>query len=712
MRNPCLRFATVRNVTRIVNGACPLDCPDTCAWQIEVNDSGRAIDMRGDRDHPFTRGALCGKVNRYLDMLHGPDRLLYPQRRVGDKGSGRFERISWDDAIELAAEGIGGSIERHGPETVLPYYYAGTMGLVQGWMLGPRLFAALGASRLATTICSAAAEAAHSSMHGEKVGLDPEDIAHANVVIAWGGNLLNSNVHQWRFILSARERGAHIVTIDPLRTATADGSDEHIQPRPGTDGALALGLMRSVLDAGAADEDWLERHTVGWPELKARLGDWPVERSATECGVDTEQIRKLATRMTSAGPTAIRMGLGLQRHGGAGAAVRAIMAIPSVTGDWRYVGGGAVSSTGGHFPFATDATVSPIGLEQPAARTLNMSRLGEALLDVDDPPVSTLVVFNANPGASNPSQRRVREGLARTDLFTVVLEQRMTDTADLADLVLPATMQPEHLDVHAAYGHLYATWNEPAADPPGECLSNTEIFRRLATALGLEHPRLHDSDEDIARQLLDTDGCRAAGITVETLRERGWMRTVEYPTGTAPFAHGGFPTESGRVQLLDPTLASLGVDPLVGYVPPHESTDAALEERYPLVLLCPASRFFVNSTFASTPWHLQKTGPLAVHIHPEDAAERGLEEGDPIVVRNDRGSFEAVATLDDAPRRGVAFVYKSHWPKLLAGGANANATTPERDADLGGAPTFHDNRVEIDPVRVREYREHAELARA
>ncbi|MCY4088202.1 MAG: molybdopterin-dependent oxidoreductase [Actinomycetia bacterium] len=687
-------------MSRSVAGACPLDCPDTCAWHIEVDALGRAVSLRGDREHPFTRGALCGKVNRYLDALYAPDRLLHPLRRVGAKGAGQFERISWEEAIELAARGIQRAIDEDGPESVLPYYYAGTMGQVQGWTLGPRLFAALGASKLGTTICSAASTAALTAIHGAKVGLDPEDIAYARLVLIWGGNLLYSNVHQWRFILAAREAGGHIVTIDPLRTATADHSDEHVKLRPGTDGALALGLMRAVLDAGAADRDWLERHAVGWPELEARLREWPPARAAEECGVSLAQLEGLGQRLAATRPAAIRMGLGLQRHGGAGAAVRAISAISAVTGDWRHVGGGVAGNVSDHFPVATTETVYPSDLPRRQARTINMSRLGEALLTVDDPPVRALVVFNANPGASNPAQRQVHEGLARDDLCTVVLEHRLTDTADFADVVLPATMQPEHIDLHTAYGHLYMTWNEPAVAPPGECLPNTEIFRRLARALGLDHPRFFDSDLDIARQLLDTDGCRAAGITLETLRERGWQRTVDYPAGTAPFADGGFPSPSGKVELRSDGLASLGLDPLVGYVPPYEVVDSELAERYPLVLLCPASRFFLNSTFASTPWHLRKAGPLTVHVHPDDAAVRSLEEGEAIVVRNDRGSFEAVVTVDDAAAPGVAFLYKSHWAKLLPGGFNANATTPQRDADMGGSPTFHDNRVEIEPLRV------------
>ncbi|MEZ5101319.1 MAG: molybdopterin-dependent oxidoreductase [Thermoleophilia bacterium] len=682
-----------------VRGACPLDCPDTCSWLIDVED-GRATAMRGDPEHPFTRGALCGKVNRYLDAVYAPDRLLHPLRRVGAKGEGRFERISWDDAIGLAADGIQRAIDRHGPESVLPYYYAGTMGLIQGWTFSLRLFAHLGASRLGTTICSAAASAALEATFGGKVGMDPEDVAHARLVLLWGGNVMHSNVHQWRFVLQAREAGAHVVAIDPLRTDTAERSDEHVQLRPGTDAALALGLMRAVVDAGAADRDWLERHTVGWPELEARLAEWPVERAAEVCGIEVAQVRALGERLAATRPTAIRIGLGLQRHGGGANGVRAILAIPAVTGDWRRVGGGAACSTSGFSPYARLRATLPPDLPTRQARTVNMSRLGEALHALDDPPIAAMVVFDANPAASNPQQLQVLDGLRRDDLFTVVLEQRLTDTADFADVVLPATMQPEHVDLHSAYGHLYVSWNEPAIAPPGECLPNTEIFRRLAAALGLDHPRLHDDDLELARQLLDSDACRAAGITLESLRERGWQRAVPFDAGSAPFAAGGFPSADGKVHLRSDGLARLGQDPLVGFVPPFEALDDELAERFPLVLLAPASRFFVNSTFASIDWHRRKAGALVVHLHPADAERRGVETGDPIRVFNDRGAFEAEALVDDAAREGVAFLYKSHWPKLVRGGLNANATTPQRDTDLGGGPTFHDNRVEVEPVRV------------
>ncbi len=686
-------------MARVVGGFCPLDCPDTCAWHVEVDDAGRAVSLRGDKEHPFTRGALCGKVNRYLDAVYGPDRLLHPLKRVGAKGDGRFARISWDEALELAAAGIREAADVHGPESVLPYYFAGTMGCIQGWTLGPRLFRYLGASQLVGNLCSGAADEALALTLGGSVGYDPEDIVHARLVILWGANPLNTNVHQWRFIAAAREAGAHLVTIDPIRSESAARSDDHLALLPGTDAALALGLMRAVLDAGAEDRDWLDRHTVGWSELERRLEEWPVERAARTCGLTTRIVRRLGERLAATRPTALRIGLGLQRHGGAGAAVRAIVSIPAVTGDWRHVGGGALCMTSGHFPYSVPEVVEPPDLPVRPSRSINMAHLGEALTQLDDPPIAAMVVFNVNPAANSPNQLRVRKGLARPDLFTVVLEQRLTDTADYADVVLPATMQPEHMDLYGAYGHLYLSWNEPAVDPPGECLPNTEIFRRLATALGLTHRRLFDSDLSLARQLLDTDACRARGISLELLRERGWLRAAEFQRGTAPYAEGGFPTPSRKVELWSETLEARGQDPLVGYVPPHELVDDDLASRYPLVLVAVAGRFFLNSTFASIDWHRHKMGPIRVYVHPDDAAARGLEAGDAVRVLNDRGSFLAELIVDSAARTGVAFLHRSHWPKLLQGHANANATTTERDTDLGAAPTFHDNRVEIELLR-------------
>ncbi|MQA27263.1 MAG: molybdopterin-dependent oxidoreductase [Micromonosporaceae bacterium] len=683
-------------------GACPLDCPDTCVWQLTVED-GRAVEIRGDRDHPFTRGALCGKVNRYLDAVNGPDRLTFPLLRAGPKGVGSasFRRATWDEAIARVASGLRATIDRDGPEAILPYYFAGTMGHVQGWTMGPRLFAHLGASRLRTTICTAAAKAALRSLYGASVGFEPESIVEARLILLWGANLVSTNLHQWPFVQEARARGAHVVTIDPLRTDTAARSDEHIAPLPGTDAALALGLMRHVLDAGAADRAWLDAHTVGWPELADRLADWPVERAAAECGLDVEVVRRLGERVATTRPTAVRVGLGLQRHHGAGQAIRAICALPLVTGDFRHPGGGALCMTSGHYVVNEGAVVRPDGMSAPAARSINMSRLAAALTGEADPPITSLVVFNANPAATAPGQSRLREGLLREDLFTAVLEQRWTDTCDYADVVLPATMQPEHLDLHSSYGHHYTTLNLPVTRAPGEALPNTEIFRRIAAAMGLDHPRLRDTDEDLARQLLN-----GAPVSFEELRERTYARTTGVAVGSAPYAQGGFPTPDGRARLLDPALNRHGVDPLVGYTPPAEAADPTnaaaavrrLAERFPLVLIAPAGRFFMNSTFASLPWHLRKMGEPRVHLHPDDAAARGLVDGSAVRVRNDRGSFLAAVAVDDATRPGVAFTYKAYWARLSPGRATVNAVTAVRDTDLGGGPTFHDTRVEVEAV--------------
>ena len=672
----------------VINGACPLDCPDTCGWQIAVED-GRAVEIRGRKEHPFTRGALCGKVNRYLDAVYAPDRLTTPLRRVGTKGEGRFQPIDWDEAIGLAAEGIRTAIDRDGPEAVMPYYYAGTLGEVQGWSLGIRLFNHLGATRMLGTICTGAASAAMKATIGRPVGNDPEDIEHAALVIIWGANLLTSNMHQWHWVQEAQARGAHVVAVDPLPTDTARRCDAHLQLLPGTDGALAMGLMAALVEAGAADEEWLAAYAEGWPELRDRLGEWSVERAAEICGLDVLEVRALADRIITSRPTAIRIGLGLQRHATAGAAFRAILALGAITGDYARVGGGPLAMTGGHFDPIRNDLEQPADLPMPPARIVNMSRLAEALTDpAMAPPIRSLVVWDTNPAATVPDQVRAQQGLMRDDLHLTVLEQRMTDTTRFADVVLPATMQTEHLDIHPSYGHHYIALNRPAIAPIGDCLPNNEIFRRLAAALGLDHPRLHQDDEALVREYIDTDEARARGITFERLWDEGFIR-IDDERGRTPYAAGGFPTASGRFRILCPELAEQGLDPLPGYAPPAEAGDPVLAERFPLVLITPAQRFFLNSTFADLPGHLKLAGEPTVFLHAEDAAARGIEPGDTVEVANDRGAFRCLAAVHPQARRGVAWSYKVHW------GGNVNATTAVRDADMGGSPTFHDNRVDV-----------------
>jgi anaerobic selenocysteine-containing dehydrogenase len=682
--------------TKIVKSTCQLDCPDACGLLVEVDDdSGRVVSLRGNPDHPFTAGALCGKVSHSVDGLYGPDRLAYPLARIGDKGEGRFAQISWAEALDTIAARLQECIDRHGAESILPLYFAGTMGHVQSWVYGPRFFAHLGASRLNTNICDGAAIAACTYLMGGSVGYDPEDIVHARLIVLWGINTLDTNVHQWKFIAQARRRGAHLVAIDPIRTDTAARCDEHLAPLPGTDAALALGLMRTILDEGALDREWVETHTVGWPLLEERLAQWPVARAAEICGLDEAVVRRLGQRIARTRPTALRPGLGLQRAAGAGDAVRTIMAIPALTGDWRYVGGGALSQTMSHFPYAWGDYVAPEGMPAPPARTVNMSRVGHALTELDDPPVMATVVFNHNPVASSPNQNRVVAGFARQDLFVVVIEQRLTDTADYADIVLPSTSHFEQLDIVDAYGHNYLGWNAAAARPYRESLSNAEIFRRLALRMGITDPRVVGSEAELIEELLDNDACRQRGITSARLREHGFLRAAGFEVGVAPFAAGGFPTASGKVELWSQSAADDGLDPLVGYTPPAEVTDRDLAARFPFVLITPATRFFLNSTFASLDWHRAKAGPIRVVLHPGDAARRGIAEGNTVTVYNDRGTFQARAVISDRTRPGVAMAPKQYWRRLTPGVATPNVTTPERDADMAGAPTFHDNRVDI-----------------
>jgi anaerobic selenocysteine-containing dehydrogenase len=669
-----------------VLGACPLDCPDGCSWVVTVRD-GEAVGLRGNPDHPYTRGALCTKVNRWLERAAQPDRILYPLRRVGAKGEGRFERIGWEEALDEIATRLEGIVREHGGEAIWPYWGTGTLGYLQGLegRSGGRFFNVLGASAHDPNICSAAGSAGMTEAVGSPGGMDPEDLAHARLVLLWGTNPLTSGHHVWKFVQEARRAGAHLVAIDPVRTRTARQADEHLAPLPGTDAALALGLLNVIVGLGAQDADFLDRHTAGWDEFQGRIAEFPPERAAEITGVPAERIVALGERIARTRPTAIRATQGLQRHSGGGAALRVIAGIPAVTGDWARRGGGVAFSTSGHVKL-NKAALWRDDLRPGPVRTLSMSRLGEGLLDVQDPPVKALFVIAANPAGSTPHQNRVRRGLARDDLFTVVMEQFPTDTADYADIVLPATAQHEHADLHEGYGHLYLTWNEPAVAPPGECLPTGETFRRLARRMGLDEPALYDSDESLAEQLLASDHPWMAGITLDRLRKEGFVR-MSVPDPFLPYAQG-FPTPSGRFAFRSPTAG------LAGYVPPVEVADTERAERYPLALISAASHEFLNTQFGNNPELRRRSGGLTVRLHEDDAKARGLTDGQRVRVGNDRGAFEATLKVSDQVRTGVAATSKGHWAKL-AGGANANAVVDERDTDLGGGPVFHDTRVEI-----------------
>ena len=695
---------------QVVRGACPHDCPDTCATLVTV-ERGRATRIQGDPAHPFTRGFLCAKVNRYLERTYHPDRLTTPLRRTGRKGEGRFAPISWDDALAEVAERLS-SIARSsdGPQAILPYSYAGTMGLVQGSSMDRRFFHLLGASKLDRTICSMAGTVGMRMTVGANLGADAEGIPQSDLVLLWGTNTLTSNPHMWPFVLEARAKGAPVIAIDPIRTRSAEQCDEWIGIRPGTDAALALAMMHVVFAEGLEDRDYLERHTLGHDELRGRVAEWTPERASAITGVSAERIHRLGVQYGRARAAFLRVNYGLQRHAGGGMAVRTIACLPAVTGHWRRPGGGVQLSTSYGFRFDTAALERPD--LSPPVRTINMIKLGEALTLPDaagargdsaeggqraegGPPVRALVVYNSNPAAVAPDLRAVRRGLAREDLFTVVLEHFQTDTADWADIVLPATTQLEHWDVHLAYGHYYASLNRPAIAPLGEAKPNSEIFRQLAARMGMTHECLRDDDLTLIRQALATTHERHEGVTFERLLEEGWAR-LNVPRPFLPYAEGAFPTPSGKCEFRSERLAAMGMDPLPTYTPPREQAETSPERaaRFPLALISSPRHYFLNSTFVNLATLRKDAEPECV-MHPADAERRALPDGTRVVVHNDRGEFVAVLRVRDSVREGVIWAPSIWWSKLSRDGHNANDTTSQELTDLGNGPVFYDNLVEV-----------------
>ncbi|KAA3651944.1 MAG: molybdopterin oxidoreductase family protein [Proteobacteria bacterium] len=682
--------------TRIVRAACPHDCPDTCAMQITVED-GRAVKVRGADDHPFTHGALCTKVAHYLERVYSPERLTHPMKRVGKKGEGRFERIGWDEALDTIAKRFA-EIAADDPRAILPYSYAGTMGFVQSSGMDRRFFHRLGASLLDRTICASAGSAGWKSVIGASVGTDPEAVVDARLILIWGANPVVSNLHGWRFMQQAKRNGARLVCIDPWRTQTAEKCDLHLAPLPGTDGAIALAMMQVLIAEDLIDHDYIARYTLGFEALAERVRTCTPEWAAPLTGLPAEAIRQLARDYGSTRPAVIRLNYGLNRCAGGGTAVRNIACLPALVGAWREAAGGAVLSTSGNFPVDTAALERPDlypDAERFPPRTLNMSPIGEALLTANDPPVRAIYVYNSNPVAVAPDSNRVRAGFARDDLFCVVHEQFQTDTADYADILLPSTSQLEHVDLHKAYGHLYAVANTPAIDPVGESLPNSEVFRRLAARLGFDDPALFEDDATVAAAAFNRRDARSLGLA-EGLEKQGWAR-LNLPRPFAPFARGGFPTPSGRCEFFSQTLADQGLDPLPGWVPPNESpvSNPALAARYPLAMISPPARNFLNTSFANLPRWRDKEGAPTLEIHPDDAAARGITEGTRLRIFNDRGAFHALAVVTDRVRAGVVAAPSIWWQKFSGDGENANAVTSSALTDLGGGPVFYDCLVEV-----------------
>jgi len=677
----------------VVRGACPHDCPDTCAMLVTVED-GRAVEVRGAPDHPPTHGTLCTKVARYLERTYATDRVLHPMRRIGRKGEGRFARISWDEALDTIAGRFREIAEAHGPEAILPYSYAGNMGLLQYASMDRRFFHRLGATLLDRTICASAGKAGWVSVVGAAMGMDVERFAESKLILIWGSNAIASNLHFWTRAQEAKRRGAKLVAIDPYRSATAGKCHEHVALMPGTDAALAYGLMHVLIREGWIDRDYVDRHTVGYEALAARAAEWTPARVAATCGIPAAQVEALARDYGTTRPAAIRLNYGMQRVAGGGNAVRAVACLPALTGAWRDPAGGALLSSSGTYPVDTNALERP-DLIRGTPRTINMSAIGDALTAAE-PPVRAIFVYNSNPLAVAPESAQVTRGFARDDLFCVVHDLFQTDTADYADILLPATSQLEHFDVHASYGHLHVQANRPSIARLGEALPNTEVFRRLAARMGFDDPCLSDSDETLARAAFDWGAPRMQGITFDSLVQRGFHR-LNVDATYAPFAHGGFPTPSGKCELWSETMRAQGEDPLPAVVLPRESrlTDPARAARYPLAFISPPARNFLNSSFANLPSFVAEERSPRLLIHPDDAAPRRIVDGTSVKVHNDRGAFVANASVTDRARPGVVVAPSVWWRKLAPGGENANAVTSQALTDLGRAATFYDCLVDV-----------------
>jgi len=713
-------------VKQIVHAACPHDCPDACGTLITVED-GRATRIQGDPAHPVTRGFLCAKVAKYLERVYSPDRVLYPMRRVVPKGPAgegaratpALKRISWDEALDEIASRFKQISAEFGSEAILPYSYGGTLGVLNGASMDRRFFHRLGASQLDRTICAAAGEAGLKSVLGVKLGTEPEQFVHSRYIIAWASNILGNNVHLWPFIVEARRQGAKLVVIDPYRTRTAACADWYLPINPGTDAALALGMMHVIIEENLHDADYVERYTVGFEQLREKVQEYPPERVAKWTGISADDITKLAREYATVRPSVIRVNDGVQRSEGGGMAMRAITMLPCITGSWKEVGGGLQYATSGAFALALDKqTLARPDLMDAAlgrpARTVNMVELGKALNTLDGPPIKALFVYNSNPAAVCPDHNEAVRGLRRPDLFTVVHEQFFTDTTDYADIVLPATTFFEHKDLQGAYGHYFLQMSEQAIEPLGECRSNVDLFRVLAERMGFADQCFRESVDEMIDAALDSKNPWLNGIDRVRLEAEGHIRLnlpaaeprsagqVRTPAATCtemaaflPFAQGNFGTASGKAELYSEALRAQGLHPVAEFIPPGESRHSPQALTFPLELLARKAENFLNSTFSNLPsmQELEESGLL--EISAADARSRGIAEGDTVRVFNRRGDIHLKARVNGAVQTGVVCA-KLAWAKLSPGGQNINVLTSQKLTDLGNSATFYSVLVEVE----------------
>jgi molybdopterin guanine dinucleotide-containing S/N-oxide reductase-like protein len=695
-------------VKQTVHAACPHDCPDACGVLITVED-GRATRIQGDPAHPVTRGFLCAKVAKYLDRVYSPDRVLYPMRRIAPKGPATagvetFQRISWDEALdEIVARFKQISVE-FGCEAILPYSYGGTLGVLNGASMDRRFFHRLGASQLERAICAAAGEAGLKSVLGIKLSTEPEQFVHSRYIIVWASNILGNNVHLWPFIVEARRKGAKLVVIDPYRTRTAASADWYLPINPGTDAALALSMMHVIINENLHDRDYVERHTVGFEQLRTKVQEYPPERVAKWTGISADDVTKLAQEYATVRPSVIRVNDGVQRSEGGGTAMRAITMLPCVTGSWKEVGGGLQYATSGAFGLALDKQtlarpdLMVTALGRPA-RVVNMVELGNALNQLADPPIKALLVYNSNPAAVCPDQNEVTRGLRRSDLFTVVHEQFFTDTTDYADIVLPATTFFEHKDLQGAYGHYFLQMSDQAIEPLGECRSNVDMFRALAERMGFDEDCFRESVDEMIDVALNTKSPWLEGIDRQRLEAEGHIRlnldSNRQNSPFLPFAQGNFATASGKAELYSEALRAQGLHPVAEFVPPGESRHSPQARTFPLELLARKADNFLNSTFSNLPsiQEMEESGLL--EISATDAGSRGIAEGDTVRVFNHRGDIHLIARINGAVQSGVVCA-RLAWAKLSLGGQNINVLTSQKLTDLGNSATFYSVLVEVE----------------
>ena len=704
---------------QIFHGACPHDCPDTCGMDYHVVD-GRLVEVRGKKEHPFTQGGLCVKLKDFADHHHNPDRLMFPLRRVGKKGSGpnggnNFERITWDEAISEIGRRWREIIAKYGSQAIMPQSYLGNMGLVQGINSGDPFFNRLGSTVNEKTYCTSGSSTAWLLTHGPTGGVDPESFVHCKYIVIWACNTISTNLHHWPFVLEAKKRGAKIVVVDSYRSRTAKGADWHICPKPGTDGALALAVINQLAEQGLVDQDYVDNYTLGWPELKARAAEFPLDLAERITGVKAEDIATFAREFATSQPSAIRIGVAIERSAGGAQAARAVYAIPAVAGSWRHVGGGMLQLPLWDFPVDWVKAARPDFIK-PGTRVVNNLRLGQALTGEMqlDPPIMSMFVFCTNPVSQSPETNKIVEGLKREDLFTVVAEHFITDTAKYADIILPSAMAGEAEDMMWSWGTFYLTYNQKAVDPPGECKPTSELWRLLAKEMGFDDPVFKMTDSELCAAYINWDDPKMCGVDMDYFKEHGFFRIDVGAVDTrAPHAQGKFPTPSGKVEFLLPDHKNFvagpframydgeqdgaPIDPLPGYVPKRESaeTNAELAKAYPLNIISPKSHGFLNSCYANEPHKIRGQGEQFVIISPADAGERSIRNGDPVRVSNARGSFQGVARVSDDVNPGIVVATLGYWRSLNRSDGSVNSISSDAWSGLGRAPTFSDNLVEV-----------------